>query len=110
MSTPGRVFFAFLLRTVTQKAFFCFLWHIFLDFQARVPYNPGMPLKIRELKAMLKKAHFTQLKGKGKGSHCQYYHPGLKLVTICGNDGDDAPAYLEKQVKRAVLNAAKVGE
>ncbi len=69
-----------------------------------------MPLKIRELKAMLKKAHFTQLKGKGKGSHSQYYHPGLKLVTICGNDGDDAPAYLEKQVKRAILNAAKVGE
>lgn len=70
----------------------------------------GMPLKIRELKAMLKKANFTLLKGKGKGSHSQYYHPGQKLVTICGNDGDDAPAYLEKQVKRAVLNAAKVGE
>lgn len=69
-----------------------------------------MPLKIRELKAMLTKANFTLLRGKGKGSHCQYHFPGLKPVTICRHDGDDAPAYLEKQVKQAILKAAKQGE
>lgn len=66
-----------------------------------------MPIKIRELKAMLNKANFIQLKRKGKGSHCQYFHQGLKLVTICGHDGDDAPAYLIKQVKQAVNKATK---
>lgn len=70
-------------------------------------YNSAMPIKIRELKAMLNKANFTQLKHKGKGSHCQYYHPNVKLVTLCGHDGDDAPAYLEKQVKQAINKAAK---
>ena len=64
-----------------------------------------MPKKIRELKAMLTKAGFTMLKYKGKGSHSQYYYPGQKLVTICGHDGDDAPAYLEKQVKQAINRA-----
>ena len=69
-----------------------------------------MPLKIRELKAMLSKANFQLLPHKGKGSHCQYYFPGVRPVTICRHDGDDAPPYLEKQVKQAIAYAKKLGE
>ncbi len=61
-----------------------------------------MPKKIRELKAMLKKAGF-QLRP-GKGNHSVWTHallPGQK-ITISGNDGDDAKKYLEKDVTAAI--------
>ncbi len=62
-----------------------------------------MPLKIRELKAMLRAHGFEQLKGRGKGSHCRYSKKGVKgVITLCGHDGDDAPKYLEKQVLKAI--------
>jgi predicted RNA binding protein YcfA (HicA-like mRNA interferase family) len=64
-----------------------------------------MPKKVRELKAMLRKAGFSYRPG--KGSHSVWSHlklPG-KSVTVSGNDGDDAPGYLEKQVKRAIREA-----
>jgi predicted RNA binding protein YcfA (HicA-like mRNA interferase family) len=64
-----------------------------------------VPKKIRELKAMLSKAgfHFRP----GKGSHTIWFHPKVKEsgVTVCGNDGDDAKPYLEKQVKKAIRRA-----
>jgi predicted RNA binding protein YcfA (HicA-like mRNA interferase family) len=64
-----------------------------------------MPKKIRELKAMLRKAGFTMRPG--KGSHTNWYHPKLpsKGVTIAGSDGDDAKQYQEKQVNAAIREA-----
>ncbi len=61
-----------------------------------------MPKKIRELKAMLRRAGF--LEKSGKGSHVNFVHPtiaGLR-VTISGNDGDDAPRYHEKRVESVI--------
>lgn len=60
-----------------------------------------MPKKIRELKAMLKKAGFSE--HSGKGSHTKWLHslyPGR--VTLSGKDGDDAKPYQEKEVKEAI--------
>ena len=60
-----------------------------------------MPKKIRELKAMLKKAGFSERSG--KGSHTKWLHrlyPGR--VTLSGKDGDDAKPYQEKEVKEAI--------
>jgi predicted RNA binding protein YcfA (HicA-like mRNA interferase family) len=64
-----------------------------------------MPKKIRQLKNMLKKAGFSVRPG--KGSHTVWGHPNLggKMVTISGNDGDDAKAYQEKQVREAIKEA-----
>ena len=64
-----------------------------------------MPKKIRELKAMLKKAGFQWRPG--KGDHTVWTHhkrPGKK-VTLAGNDGDDAKKYLEKEVHQAIREA-----
>jgi len=53
-----------------------------------------MPKKIRDLKKMLKKANFQQVKG--KGSHTNWIHPKYPgKVTLSGEDGDDA-----KDIKR----------
>jgi predicted RNA binding protein YcfA (HicA-like mRNA interferase family) len=61
-----------------------------------------MPKKIRELKAMLKKAGFRWRPA--KGNHTVWTHhnwPGRK-ITISGNDGNDAKKYLEKDVFDAI--------
>jgi predicted RNA binding protein YcfA (HicA-like mRNA interferase family) len=61
-----------------------------------------MPKKVRELKAMLKKAGFCWRPG--KGSHTVWSHallPGRR-ITVAGNDGDDARKYLEKEVETAI--------
>ncbi|MGI9061552.1 MAG: type II toxin-antitoxin system HicA family toxin [Ktedonobacteraceae bacterium] len=56
-----------------------------------------MPKKIRELKAMLRKAGFFMLPG--KGSHTVWEHPSLKEdLTLSGQDGSDAKPYQEKDV------------
>jgi len=64
-----------------------------------------MAKKIRELKAMLRKAGFASRPG--KGNHSVWSHPKLsgRSVTVSGNDGYDAPEYLEKQVKQAIREA-----
>jgi predicted RNA binding protein YcfA (HicA-like mRNA interferase family) len=61
-----------------------------------------MPKKIRELKAMLKKAGFSWRPG--KGSHTVWRHLKLpnKRVTLAGNDGDDAKKYMENDVQEAI--------
>ena len=60
-----------------------------------------MQKKVREIKAMLKKAGFVSRPG--KGSHTVWEHPKLAdKVTVAGNDGDDAKKYLEKLVKAAI--------
>lgn len=58
-----------------------------------------MPVKIRELKARLRKAGFYSRPG--KGSHTVWKHPnlpGARLV-LSGADGDDAQRYQEGDVQ-----------
>ncbi|MGL5806689.1 MAG: type II toxin-antitoxin system HicA family toxin [Xenococcaceae cyanobacterium] len=65
-----------------------------------------MPKKIRELKAILKKAGFICLKDRGKGSHTVWEHPNVKNnVILSGKDGKDAQSYQEKRVEEAVKEA-----
>ena len=60
-----------------------------------------MPKKIRELKSLLLKAGFFYKPA--KGSHNKWIHPKLpKAIIIAGKDGDDAKAYLEKQVNESL--------
>jgi len=60
-----------------------------------------MPKKIRELKAMLRKAGFVQRAG--KGSHTVWAHANLaEKVVLSGNDGKDAKPYQEKDVLAAL--------
>ena len=60
-----------------------------------------MPKKVRELKAMLQSAGFRYRPA--KGSHTVFTHPRYRgIVTIAGNDGSDAPAYMERQTVRAI--------
>lgn len=62
-----------------------------------------MPKKIRELKKMVAKAGFEFLRDRGKGSHTMWRHLLLPdPLVIPGKDGDDAPRYLEKEVKDAL--------
>jgi predicted RNA binding protein YcfA (HicA-like mRNA interferase family) len=60
-----------------------------------------MPKKIRELKAMLKKAGFSWQAG--KGSHSKWTHPrASKSVVLAGNDGQDAKLYQENEVQERI--------
>jgi predicted RNA binding protein YcfA (HicA-like mRNA interferase family) len=70
-----------------------------------------MPKKIRELKQNLSKAGFALQKGRGKGSHTYWIHPELESpLIIPGEDGDDAPRYLEQQVKKALQLLSTIEE
>lgn len=65
-----------------------------------------MPKKIRELKAMLKKAGFRWRPG--KGSHTNWEHPlASKPVTLSGNDGRDARPYQERDVAEAIAEVER---
>jgi predicted RNA binding protein YcfA (HicA-like mRNA interferase family) len=60
-----------------------------------------MPKKVRELKAILRKAGFRWRPG--KGSHTVWEHPlADKSVTLSGNDGQDARPYQEAEVREQV--------
>jgi predicted RNA binding protein YcfA (HicA-like mRNA interferase family) len=60
-----------------------------------------MPKKIRELKAILRRAAFVMKPG--KGSHTNWYHPRYPgRVTISGKDGEDAREYQEDLVAKAI--------
>ena len=60
-----------------------------------------MSKKIRELKAILRKAGFVQRSG--KGSHTVWSHPDLSdKIVLSGQDGDDTKPYQERDVQ-AVL-------
>jgi len=66
-----------------------------------------VPKKIRELKAMLRKAGFYSRPG--KGSHTVWEHPALiDSITISGADGDDAQRYQEAAVRKALSNLREV--
>ena len=61
-----------------------------------------MPLKVRQLKASLRKAGFYMRPG--KGSHTVWEHPTYPTirVTISGKDGNDAEPYQIDQVQTAL--------
>jgi predicted RNA binding protein YcfA (HicA-like mRNA interferase family) len=68
-----------------------------------------MPKKIRELKSLLLKAGFSYKPA--KGSHSKWVHPKLpKAIIIAGKDGDDAKAYLEKQVNEVLEQLKEMNE
>ena len=61
-----------------------------------------MPKKIRQPKAMLRKAGVAWRSG--KGSHTVWTHPRYTgdPITISGNDGRDARRYQERLVREAI--------
>ena len=60
-----------------------------------------MPPKIRELKSRLMAAGFMMRSG--KGSHTVWTHAkSPRVVSLSGQDGDDAKPYQEKQVAQAI--------
>ena len=63
-----------------------------------------MPKKIRELKAMVAKVGYILQQKRGKGSLTFWKHPLLpeEPLTIPGKDGNDAPLYLERNIKRVL--------
>ena len=66
-----------------------------------------MPKKIRQLKAMLRKAGFTYRPA--KGSHSFWSHPAItNRITLAGADGDDAERYQETAVRNALEELRKV--
>ncbi|MGF1518148.1 MAG: type II toxin-antitoxin system HicA family toxin [Nodosilinea sp.] len=68
-----------------------------------------MPKKIRELKAMLKKAGFHEKSG--KGSHTKWLHPQyLGRITLSGKDGSDAQPYQEREVAEAIKIVMQQGD
>jgi len=66
-----------------------------------------MPKSIRQLKQMLRDAGWVMIPG-GKGSHTKWMHAQvIRRVILSGKDGDDAKPYQEKDVARALREAAK---
>lgn len=62
-----------------------------------------MPRKLRALVKDLREAGFSLVPGAGKGSHRKFTHANYEgVVTLSGDDGDDAKKYQEKQVKQAI--------
>jgi len=59
-----------------------------------------MPRKIRALISDLKRVGFVN-RG-GKGSHRNFEHSKGVRITLSGQAGDDAKAYQEREVKRAI--------
>jgi predicted RNA binding protein YcfA (HicA-like mRNA interferase family) len=70
-----------------------------------------MPRKIRELKAQIAQEGFIYLPKRGKGIHERWRHPLLgKTMTIPGQDGDDVPLYLEKQLAKLLAALEELAE
>ncbi len=52
---------------------------------------------------MLRKAGFTLVPKRGKGSHTVWKHPLYNgTITLSGKDGKDAGRYQERDVERAI--------
>jgi len=64
-----------------------------------------MPRKVRELVKDLTRAGFVE--SGGKGSHRRFKHAGGVKVTVSGNLGDDAKAYQEQEVARAIQESQR---
>lgn len=69
-----------------------------------------MPRKVRQLKSDLRRLGFTEDKRGGKGSHSKWTHPSLPglTITLSGNDGDDAQAYQERELRKATERLREV--
>jgi predicted RNA binding protein YcfA (HicA-like mRNA interferase family) len=68
-----------------------------------------MPKKIRELKALLMQAGFVYRPG--KGSHTVWEHQLLSIsIVLSGKDGNDAKAYQEKAVRKALASIEIQGD
>jgi predicted RNA binding protein YcfA (HicA-like mRNA interferase family) len=66
-----------------------------------------MPKKVRELKAILRKAGFVVKPG--KGSHTVWGHPAMTAkISLSGGDGDDAHLYQEKSVREILRKLKEV--
>jgi predicted RNA binding protein YcfA (HicA-like mRNA interferase family) len=64
-----------------------------------------MPRKIRQLKADLRRAGFVPQANRGKGSHGFWVHEETNVsVTVSGQDGRDARAYQEAEVRNAIAS------
>lgn len=65
-----------------------------------------MPRKIRELKRDLRRAGYSLLPHRGKGSHTVWEHPLVPDdLTLSGHDGDDAKSYQEVDVHDYIARA-----
>ncbi|MDJ0727676.1 MAG: type II toxin-antitoxin system HicA family toxin [Prochloraceae cyanobacterium] len=65
-----------------------------------------MPKKIKELKALLKKAGFIQKPG--KGSHTNWIHPLYSgKITLAGKDSNDAKKYQEREIFKAITEVER---
>lgn len=67
-----------------------------------------MPVKIRKLKADLRKAGFLERSAKGSHTRWYYQHDKSITVTLAGNDGKDAQRYQIEQVYDAIKEAKEV--
>ena len=66
-----------------------------------------MPKKIRELKAILRRAGWVQIP-RGKGSHTKWAHTNVaRRLVLSGNDGNDAKPKQERDVENAVREAGQ---
>jgi predicted RNA binding protein YcfA (HicA-like mRNA interferase family) len=67
-----------------------------------------MPVKIRKLKAELRKAGFYSRPG--KGSHEVWYYPldHSIHVSLAGNEGNDAKPYQIKEVYSAIKRSKEI--
>jgi predicted RNA binding protein YcfA (HicA-like mRNA interferase family) len=65
-----------------------------------------VPRKIRELKAVLRKAGVQLISQ--EGSHQKWKHPLVpRGISLAGHDGNDAKAYEEKLVKTLLQEIAE---
>jgi predicted RNA binding protein YcfA (HicA-like mRNA interferase family) len=67
-----------------------------------------MPVKVRKLKADLRKAGFLVRTAKGSHTRWVYEHDESIGVTLSGNDGKDAHRYQIEQVYDAIKKAKEV--
>jgi len=71
-----------------------------------------MPKKIRQLKQALRRAGFSELSKRGKGSHSMWRHERYKDLTVelSGKDGTDARRYHEENTAAAIAEAERRDE
>lgn len=67
-----------------------------------------MPRKIRELLADYRKAGFSVVVSKGKGSHRKAIHPLVPgAAIIAGHEGADAKPYQEQELREKLKKLAE---
>ncbi|WP_254564583.1 type II toxin-antitoxin system HicA family toxin [Oscillatoria sp. HE19RPO] len=63
------------------------------------------------MKAQIARYGFVYLPKRGKGSHERWRHPLIgKTLTIPGQNGDDVPLYLEKQLEKLLTELEELKE